>query len=103
MAMDFASTRFSFNRPISSYSKIQRIYSVLVRNRGFQARKTLLSSKDLLSIGCGDRINPDFVNIDFNWIPGIDLCWDVRKSLLVCLFPELIDQALQKACNQAFC
>jgi predicted SAM-dependent methyltransferase len=81
MAMDFAHTRLALNRPVRSYAKIQRIYSALVRNRGFQAARASVRRKDLLNIGCGDRINPAFVNIDYNWIPGVDLCWDVGKPL----------------------
>jgi predicted SAM-dependent methyltransferase len=81
MAMDFAHTRLALNRPIRSYAKIQRIYSALVRNRGFQAARASVRRKDLLNIGCGDRINPAFVNIDYSWIPGVDLCWDVGKPL----------------------
>jgi predicted SAM-dependent methyltransferase len=79
--MEFSLTRLSLNRPIRSYAKFQRIYSVLARNRRFQAGKASVRGKNLLNIGCGVRIHPAFVNIDYNWLPGIDLCWDAGRTL----------------------
>jgi predicted SAM-dependent methyltransferase len=81
MTFDFSHTKFSFSRPISSYSKVQQAYSRLIRNQGSQLTRPCFKMKPFLNIGCGDRPHRDFVNIDYNWIPGIDLCWDISQSL----------------------
>lgn len=37
--------------------------------------------KPYLNVGCGAKISSSFINLDFVWRPGIDLCWDVTKGL----------------------
>jgi predicted SAM-dependent methyltransferase len=34
-----------------------------------------------LNVGCGTNIKEGFLNLDYNWRPGIDICWDIRKKL----------------------
>lgn len=35
----------------------------------------------LLNVGCGRWPDPAFVNLDWHWMPGVDVCWDLRKPL----------------------
>lgn len=77
---DFSHTRFSFNRPLTDYSKIQALIGVLVRSNKIQLfRKSF--QKNYLNCGCGSNIHPHFINLDYDWRPGIDLCWDATKGL----------------------
>jgi ubiquinone/menaquinone biosynthesis C-methylase UbiE len=32
-------------------------------------------------VGCGYNIADGFINLDYQWRPGIDLCWDMRVAL----------------------
>jgi predicted SAM-dependent methyltransferase len=41
-------------------------------------RKT---NKRYLNVGCGKNTHPSFINLDFWWHPGVDLCWDVTKGI----------------------
>jgi predicted SAM-dependent methyltransferase len=79
--IDLRHTRLSFSRPLSSYSKLQRGYSSCIRNRSIQLRFWPKRPHLLVNIGCGSNPHPDFLNIDYDWIPGVNLCWDVTRPL----------------------
>ena len=34
-----------------------------------------------INLGCGPNARPDFVNIDFQWLPGVDICRDLTKGV----------------------
>jgi predicted SAM-dependent methyltransferase len=34
-----------------------------------------------LNVGCGKKVVPGFINIDYVWHPLLDICWDVTKGL----------------------
>lgn len=66
-------------RSIWSYGKVQTLVGRLVRNRRLQAAR--LPDLPLLNVGCGDNLVPGFINLDWEWRPGIHLCWDVRRPI----------------------
>ncbi|MBA4138075.1 MAG: hypothetical protein C0518_12230, partial [Opitutus sp.] len=68
-------------RALSDYQKIRRLAGWFLRNRHFQARRAPLASRDLLQIGCGPQIAPGFVNLDYRWVPGVDVVWDLLRPL----------------------
>lgn len=39
------------------------------------------SGKRLLNVGCGPHPAEGFINIDLDWKPGIDLCWDLQNGV----------------------
>jgi len=61
-------------------SRFKKMVSALLRNRRSQFG-TRIEGRDYLNIGCGRNIHENFVNLDYHWQPGIDLCWDVTKGL----------------------
>jgi len=67
-------------RPLTSYSKVQRLIGAAIRNRSVFAQNTTVSKK-LLNVGCGSNIVPEFINLDYAWRPGIDICWDITHPL----------------------
>ncbi len=71
----------SLSRPLTSYSKVQSIISELIRNRRFQLKHESVVNSKYLDIGCGDAHHSNFINIDYFWKPGINLCWDIMKGL----------------------
>jgi hypothetical protein len=77
-ALDLRYTKIRPGRPLSSYSKIRFAYSLLVRNRRRQLRDF---QSDLLNLGCGPYMVPGFINLDYEWRPGLDLCWDATTGL----------------------
>jgi predicted SAM-dependent methyltransferase len=76
--LDFSSTRLSWDRSIFSYTKVQGLISALIRNRRHFAR---LKRDAYLNIGCGPHIHDGYCNLDYSWRPGVDVCWDVTRSL----------------------
>ncbi len=74
-------TKFSLDRPLASYTKVQALYALLVRNRAWQAKRHATGAAPLLNLGCGPFPSPGFVNLDYCWRPGVDVCWDFRKPL----------------------
>jgi predicted SAM-dependent methyltransferase len=79
---DFSNTRFSFRKPLTDYSKIQiYLISPILRNNPLQKNTQNLKGKEYLNVGCGHNISRDFINLDYFWRPGIDLCWDLRRKI----------------------
>jgi len=64
-----------------SYQKMRRLVGWLLRNRGFQSRRAGLSDRHYLHVGCGPQIAPGFVNLDYRWVPGVDVVWDLARPL----------------------
>jgi predicted SAM-dependent methyltransferase len=77
--MDFSHTKISLRRPLSDYSKIRALYGYILRGRTFQLRK--IKAHQYLNVGCGPKLLHGFVNLDYLWVPGIDLCWDVADGI----------------------
>jgi predicted SAM-dependent methyltransferase len=79
---DFSNTRLSLRRSLTDYSKIQAyLISPILRNNPLQRKTKNLENKEYLNIGCGPNIRKDYINLDYFWRPGIDLCWDMRKKI----------------------
>jgi predicted SAM-dependent methyltransferase len=68
-------------RKLHSYQKVRQVIGTLLRNRRFQARDAKLAGRDYLNIGCGPFLTSGFVNLDYRWVPGIDVVWDLRRPL----------------------
>ena len=75
-------TKFSFNRSITDYSKVQIIIGAIVRGKKILFRRNRIKGLKYLNIGCGPNTIPDFVNLDYSWSPKIDVCWDLNKNWL---------------------
>jgi len=73
--------RVSWDRPITSYSKVQGLISRFIRNRRFHINYDSLSRKKYLNVGCGPYPKPTCINLDYGWHPEIDICWDITKGL----------------------
>ncbi len=80
--MEFRDTRITLGRPLSDYTKVQFFYSYFIRNN--RAQINSLPEKDYVNIGCGPNIYEQFINVDYQWRPGIHVCWDISNGL-----PEL--------------
>src|ERR1017187_10815560 len=85
--MDFSHTKISLGRPFSDYSKVRALYGHILRGRKFQLRR--IKEQQYLNVGCGPKLLHSFVNLDYLWVPGIDLCWDVTEGI------PLADHSLQ--------
>jgi predicted SAM-dependent methyltransferase len=67
-------------RKLTSYSKVQSLIGSIVRCRtAFNHTKKFGTAK-LLNVGCGPFNKPEFINLDYSWHPGIDICWDITKK-----------------------
>ena len=67
-------------REFGSYTKVQTIYSQHIRDKSWQYAR-VPSSKRYLNVGPGTNIDPKFVNVDWQWRPGIDVCLDIANGL----------------------
>ena len=77
--MDFSHTKISLRRPLSDYSKVRALYGHILRGRKFQLRR--IKEQQYLNVGCGPKLLHGFVNLDYLWVPGIDLCWDITEGI----------------------
>lgn len=64
--LDFSHERLSFGRPIASYTKVQILYSHIVRNTRW-LRSECVTRLPWLNVGCGPNFKPGFVNLDYCW------------------------------------
>lgn len=55
--------------------------SRVVRNRSWQMRNRRIKGLEYLDIGCGPNPSEHFINLDYLWRPGVDLCWDLGHGL----------------------
>ena len=69
--------KFSFERSVWSYTKVQALRSAVVRDR-FMNRKT---AGLYLDVGCGWNVHPQNINLDYAWRPGIDIVCDIRRGI----------------------
>jgi predicted SAM-dependent methyltransferase len=77
--LDFSNTRISARRPLTSYAKVQLLIGAAIRNRASFVRRK--PEGCYLDLGCGPNTSPDFCNLDYNWRPDVDICWDVTRGL----------------------
>lgn len=68
----------SASRSVLSYAKVQRLISRIIRNKPFLFSKRARTGP-FLNVGCGLFPLDGFVNLDWHWCPGVDVCWDLRK------------------------
>lgn len=61
--------------------RVRRLIGKVVRNSTLQIVFKDLSKKDYANIGAGGNILEGFINVDYGWIAGLDLCWDITKKL----------------------
>ena len=70
----------SFKRPITSYKKVHKLLSTIMRGHSLFINKKNISNKILLNVGCGENPLKEFVNLDYAWYPDIDICWDITRK-----------------------
>src|SRR5262245_1015110 len=70
----------SSKRSILSYYKVQKAISGLIRGKRVFVPTSRVRDRGLLNIGCGARPDPRFVNLDYIWLPGVDVCWDLTNG-----------------------
>jgi predicted SAM-dependent methyltransferase len=67
-------------RPFTSYAKVRALVSWARRGRrAFIPRR--VGQVAYLDLGCGPNVRPDFINLDYDWKPGVDVVWDITKGL----------------------
>ena len=66
---------------LQDYQKIRIAVGWLRRNHVSQARQPRLQSLQYLHAGCGPQIAAGFVNLDYRWVPGVDVVWDLTRPL----------------------
>src|SRR6187551_3493405 len=79
-------TRFSLTRKLTDYTKVQVFIGGVIRGKEFWIDRKRIRDLEYLDIGCGPNVNPDFVNLDYEWRPKVDVCWDLIKKDLP--FPD---------------
>lgn len=68
-------------RPITSYAAVQAWVASARRNARWQLNSVRVRGKRYLDLGCGPNTHPHFINLDYLWHPGVDLCWDITKGI----------------------
>ncbi len=69
-----------FHRPITSYAKVQALVGRIRRNRPmFLPRR--IEGLGYLDLGCGPNMSRAFINLDYDWKPGVDVVWDITRGL----------------------
>ena len=69
-------------RSLLSYHKVQKLISSLIRGSSLFINGKKIRTSTLLNIGCGVWPDPVFINLDWHWMPGVDICWDLTRGSL---------------------
>ncbi|MFT3884100.1 MAG: hypothetical protein QM724_01340 [Flavobacteriales bacterium] len=67
------------SRSLLSYSKVQKLISRAIRCNPLFFRKQRIKDLRYLDLGCGRYPEPTMVNLDYHWLPGVDVCWDLTR------------------------
>lgn len=68
----------SAKRSLLSYHRVQRFISALIRGKRIFFSKQA-ATLPYLDLGCGAHPEEGMVNADWHWLPGVDVCCDLRK------------------------
>jgi predicted SAM-dependent methyltransferase len=61
--------------------RMRRGLSHVIRDRSVAVRWRNLRSREYLDIGCGSNLHPHFINLDYQWHRGIDICCNVSRGI----------------------
>lgn len=64
-----------------SYAPVRKLVGNLIRNKRFQLKAERVQRLKFADIGCGWNSHPNLINVDFDWNPKIDLCWNITTGL----------------------
>jgi predicted SAM-dependent methyltransferase len=67
--------------PLRDRQKVHRLAGWLLRNCHFQVARARLRTVEYLQAGCGPGIAAGYVNLDYRWVPGVDVVWDLLRPL----------------------
>lgn len=79
--MDLKHSRILQCLPPTEYGKVRRLLGAFVRNRPWFINRKRVRCKEYLDLGCGLNTHEDFINLDYEWNPEIDICWDITKGI----------------------
>jgi predicted SAM-dependent methyltransferase len=51
-----------------------------MRGKKWTIRRNRIKDKVLLNVGCGFNPKDNFINLNYEWNPGIDICWDITAE-----------------------
>jgi predicted SAM-dependent methyltransferase len=68
-------------RPVTSYAKVRALIGRALRGRRIFLPRSRIASRHYLDIGCGPNVSASFINLDYDWKPGVDVVWDITKGL----------------------
>jgi len=68
-------------RPPQDYEKVRRAIGWFLRNRQFQAARQRIRPIEYLNAGCGPYVDAGLINLDYRWVPGVDVVWDLDRPL----------------------
>lgn len=77
--MDFSNTRISPTRELTDYSKVQSLIAAMKRR--IPALNRPIPEGAYLHLGCGPNVLPGFINLDYLWKPGVDVCHDLASGV----------------------
>ena len=67
-------------RTLTSFTKVQIVIGALIRGRIIFVSQKKIAMLEYLDVGCGPFVNQkDFVNLDYEWRPGVQVCWDIVR------------------------
>jgi predicted SAM-dependent methyltransferase len=67
-------------RSFWDFGRVRLLRSVLTRGSRYQTVGLKWHETPYLNVGCGEYPTPGFVNLDYFWRRGVQLCWDVVRG-----------------------
>lgn len=79
--LDFSGTHLTLKRPIGNYTKVQMLWGSFCRRFRPIVRSKRIQGLRYFNVGCGPNLHDNFVNVDYWWQPGLDVCCDITSGI----------------------
>jgi predicted SAM-dependent methyltransferase len=60
---------------------VQHAITAVIRGRALFLNRSRIATRVYLDVGCGPNNHEHFINLDYDWHPGIDICWDLTTGI----------------------
>ena len=58
------------------------LMNAILRRNPLQGVSCRVRTLEYLNVGCGKKIVPHTINLNYDWYPGVDLVFDITKKKL---------------------
>ncbi len=66
-------------RRFEDFSRVRKVIGFLRRQNPSQFKPLMARDRRIINLGCGGNIIAGYFNMDVEWMPGVDACWNITQ------------------------